>query len=165
MSSGITQYYYLPPDRGDLPAITAAKAGTQFIDPGGIKRLSWVQQVDANTLLKDIPRWTVRRSGTRTREDWTSRLRAQRTNHCTTTDHRNDRRKGRSREISWKTIAVTTDASKAVADSGDRDREGTYSREWLTTKFRRTNCYNGRCWPEIANKGLPKGNWHIIFLT
>ena len=35
---GITQYY-LPPDRGDVPAITPA--GTRFIDPGGMdERLS-----------------------------------------------------------------------------------------------------------------------------
>ena len=34
MSYGITQFY-LPPDRGDVPAITLAEAGTRFIDPGG----------------------------------------------------------------------------------------------------------------------------------
>jgi len=32
---GITQCY-LPPDRGDIPALTPAEAGTRFSDPGGM---------------------------------------------------------------------------------------------------------------------------------
>ena len=36
MPLGITQCY-LPPGRGDIPAVTAAEAGTQFSDPGGCK--------------------------------------------------------------------------------------------------------------------------------
>ena len=33
MPYGITQYY-LPPGRGDIPAITPAEAGTRLSDPG-----------------------------------------------------------------------------------------------------------------------------------
>jgi len=33
MPYGITQCY-LPPGRGDIPAVTPAEAGTQFSDPG-----------------------------------------------------------------------------------------------------------------------------------
>ena len=33
---GITQYY-LPPGRGDIPAVTPAEAGTRFSDPGGMQ--------------------------------------------------------------------------------------------------------------------------------
>ena len=33
---GITQYY-LPPDRGDIPAFTPAEAGTRLSDPGGMQ--------------------------------------------------------------------------------------------------------------------------------
>jgi len=36
MPHGITQCY-LPPDRGDIPALTAAEAGTRLSDPGGCK--------------------------------------------------------------------------------------------------------------------------------
>jgi len=32
----ITQCY-LPPDRGDIPALTPPEAGTRFIDPEGIQ--------------------------------------------------------------------------------------------------------------------------------
>jgi len=32
----ITQYY-LPPDRGDIPALTPAEAGTRLSDPGGMQ--------------------------------------------------------------------------------------------------------------------------------
>jgi len=35
MPYAITQCY-LPPDRGDIPALTPAEAGTRFIDPGGM---------------------------------------------------------------------------------------------------------------------------------
>jgi len=34
MPCGITQCY-LPPGRGDIPALTPAKAGTRLSDPGG----------------------------------------------------------------------------------------------------------------------------------
>ena len=47
MSNGVTPFY-LPPERGDVPAMTPADAGTQF-------RLSRPKQVDANVLLKGIP--------------------------------------------------------------------------------------------------------------
>jgi len=33
----ITQCY-LPPGRGDIPALTPAEAGTRFSDPGGMQR-------------------------------------------------------------------------------------------------------------------------------
>ena len=33
---GITQYY-LPPGRGDIPAVTPAEAGTRLSDPGGMQ--------------------------------------------------------------------------------------------------------------------------------
>ena len=36
MTYGITQCY-LPPDRGNIPAFTAAEAGTRFSDPGGTR--------------------------------------------------------------------------------------------------------------------------------
>ena len=39
---GITQSY-LPPDRGDIPALTPAEAGTRLSDPGGMQ--SWVDLV------------------------------------------------------------------------------------------------------------------------
>ena len=51
MPCGITQCY-LPPGRGDVPAITPAKAGTRFSDPGGMQ--GWV---DLGGWLH-IPRWT-----------------------------------------------------------------------------------------------------------
>ena len=39
MPYGITQCY-LPPGRGDIPAVTPAEAGTQFSDPGVMQ--GWV---------------------------------------------------------------------------------------------------------------------------
>jgi len=36
MPHGITQCY-LPPGRGDIPALTAAEAGTRLSDPGGMQ--------------------------------------------------------------------------------------------------------------------------------
>ena len=36
MPYGITQCY-LPPDRGDIPALAPAKAGTRLSDPGGMQ--------------------------------------------------------------------------------------------------------------------------------
>jgi len=36
MPRGITQCY-LPPGRGDIPALTAAEAGTRLSDPGGMQ--------------------------------------------------------------------------------------------------------------------------------
>ena len=36
MPHGITQCY-LPPGRGDIPALTPAEAGTRLSDPGGCK--------------------------------------------------------------------------------------------------------------------------------
>ena len=44
VSYGVTQFY-LPPNRGDIPAITPAEAGTRFIDTGGMK--GWVDPVRA----------------------------------------------------------------------------------------------------------------------
>ena len=38
MQHGITQCY-LPPDRGDIPALTPAKAGMRLSDPGGMQGL------------------------------------------------------------------------------------------------------------------------------
>jgi len=32
-----TPQCYLPPDRGDIPALTPAEAGTQLSDPGGMQ--------------------------------------------------------------------------------------------------------------------------------
>ena len=42
MPHGITQYY-LPPGRGDIPALTPAEAGTRLSDPGGMQ--GWVDLV------------------------------------------------------------------------------------------------------------------------
>jgi len=36
MPYGITQYY-LPPGRGDIPALTPAEAGTRLSDPEGMQ--------------------------------------------------------------------------------------------------------------------------------
>ena len=36
MPYGITQCY-LPPGRGDIPAVTPAEAGTRLSDPGGMQ--------------------------------------------------------------------------------------------------------------------------------
>jgi len=36
MPHGITQCY-LPPGRGDIPALTPAEAGTRLSDPGGMQ--------------------------------------------------------------------------------------------------------------------------------
>ena len=36
MPYGITQCY-MTPDRGDIPALTPAEAGTLFSDPGGMQ--------------------------------------------------------------------------------------------------------------------------------
>ena len=49
MPHGITQCY-LPPSRGDIPALTPAKAGTRLSDPGGMQ--GWVDLVACY-----IPRW------------------------------------------------------------------------------------------------------------
>ena len=38
MPHGITQCY-LPPGRSDIPALTAAEAGTRLSDPGGMQGL------------------------------------------------------------------------------------------------------------------------------
>ena len=42
MPYGMTQYY-LPPGRGDIPAVTPAEAGTWLSDPGGMQ--GWVDLV------------------------------------------------------------------------------------------------------------------------
>jgi len=42
MPYGIAQYY-LPPGRGDIPALTPAEAGTRLSDPGGMQ--GWVDLV------------------------------------------------------------------------------------------------------------------------
>ena len=49
-----------------LPAITPAKAGSRLVRLGRDERLSWPKQVDANILLKDIPRWSVPLGAART---------------------------------------------------------------------------------------------------
>ena len=60
MPYGITQCY-LPPGRGDIPAFTAAKAGTRFSDPRGVQ--GWV---DTGGWLEMVyphnghPSWTNR---------------------------------------------------------------------------------------------------------
>ena len=52
MPHGITQCY-LPPDRGDIPALTPAEAGTRFIDPGGMK--GWVDLVTIDSVTSLHP--------------------------------------------------------------------------------------------------------------
>jgi len=49
MPHGIT-HCYLPPGRGDIPALTPAEAGTRLSDPGGM-------QGRVNLLACYIPRW------------------------------------------------------------------------------------------------------------
>jgi len=60
MPYGITPCYLLP-DRGDIPAFTPAKAGTQFSDPGGMQ--GWVDpgriighfwQIDADKCIFEL---------------------------------------------------------------------------------------------------------------
>ena len=41
MPRGITQCY-LPPGRGDIPALTPAEAGTRLSDPGGMQGVDLV---------------------------------------------------------------------------------------------------------------------------
>ena len=53
-SYGITQFY-LPPDTGDVPAITPAETGTRFIDPRGMK--GWVDPVP--TVVRLEPRFSA----------------------------------------------------------------------------------------------------------
>ena len=49
--------FYLPPDRGDVPAITLAEAGTRSSTQKD-KRPSWLEPLGANILLKGITRLT-----------------------------------------------------------------------------------------------------------
>jgi len=49
----ITQCY-LPPDRGDIPTFTPAKAGTLFGDLGGLQ--GWVERGTAGKLCSPCPR-------------------------------------------------------------------------------------------------------------
>ena len=58
MPYGITQCY-LPPGRGDIPALTPAEAGTRLSDPGGIQ--GWVDQDGIHKVTKSryYPGWTV----------------------------------------------------------------------------------------------------------
>jgi len=44
MAYGITQCY-LPPDRGDIPALTPAEAGTRLSDPGDLVGLLHTEMV------------------------------------------------------------------------------------------------------------------------
>ena len=52
MPHGITQCY-LPPGRGDIPALTPAEAGTRLSDPGGMQ--GWVDLVGRLPLLSTRP--------------------------------------------------------------------------------------------------------------
>ena len=54
MLHGITQCY-LPPDRGDIPALTPAEAGTRLSDPRGMQLGS-----ELTYLACYIPRWYIR---------------------------------------------------------------------------------------------------------
>jgi len=49
MPYGITQCY-LPPDRGNIPDLTPAEAGTQFSDPGGCK-VELFGKIDSDSLV------------------------------------------------------------------------------------------------------------------
>ena len=49
--------YYMPHDAGDVPTITPAKAGTRFIDPGGMKGwvdLSMLKQISYSRIFRDV---------------------------------------------------------------------------------------------------------------
>jgi len=50
MPRGITQCY-LPPGRGDIPALTPAEAGTRLSDPGGMQGLVDLVDLDLAGLL------------------------------------------------------------------------------------------------------------------
>ena len=50
MPHGITQCY-LPPGRGDIPALTLAGAGTRLSDPGGV---SWRYKQQISALMSSI---------------------------------------------------------------------------------------------------------------
>jgi len=56
MPHGITQCY-LPPGRGDIPALTPAKAGTRFSDPGGMQ--GWVDLVSVSRRLFRLDRLSI----------------------------------------------------------------------------------------------------------
>jgi len=49
MPYGITQCY-LSPDRGNIPDLTPAEAGTQFSDPGGCK-VELFGKIDSDSLV------------------------------------------------------------------------------------------------------------------
>jgi len=52
MPHGITQCY-LPPGRGEIPALTPAEAGTRFSDPGGMQgRVDLVGWLDGIPALR-----------------------------------------------------------------------------------------------------------------
>ena len=53
MPYGITQCY-LPPGRGDIPALTPVETDTRFSDPGGICK------AELTKLAGYIPRWYTR---------------------------------------------------------------------------------------------------------
>ena len=63
MPYGITQCY-LPPGRGDIPALTSAKAGTRLSHPGGMQ--CWVDLVGLlhTEMVYTPPPKTVTRPGT-----------------------------------------------------------------------------------------------------
>ena len=60
MPHGITQCY-LPPGRGDIPALTPAEAGTRFSDPGGMQ--GWVDLVVPKCCCKGGEGWAVTLKG------------------------------------------------------------------------------------------------------
>ena len=69
MPHGITQCY-LPPGRGDIPALTPAEAGTRLSDPGGMQ--GWVDLVG---LLHTRPKTVTHPCNNRARRALTSFMR------------------------------------------------------------------------------------------
>ena len=61
---------YLPPGRGDIPALTPAEAGTRLSDPGWMPELTWVMtkppqscvtHTRLTALFPGLPRWDCTR--------------------------------------------------------------------------------------------------------
>ena len=65
MSYWVTQFY-LPPDRGNVPAVTPSRGWYSIYRSQRDENLSSHEQVYANVLLKDVPWWSVRHGRTRT---------------------------------------------------------------------------------------------------
>ena len=66
---------YLPPDRGDIPAFTPAKAGTRLSDPGGMQ--GWVDLVGwlHTEMVYACPKTVTHPSTNRARRELTSFMR------------------------------------------------------------------------------------------